>query len=81
MENKISPLLDHDSVRLQILNEVEGVHFLEIEEHKRRANNFKDEILKLKRENELYKHQIENMRMEYEEELRKIKNYMETRTQ
>lgn len=30
LESKIEPLLDHDTVRLKILNEVEGVHFIEL---------------------------------------------------
>jgi len=31
LENKIQPLVDHDTVRLKILNEVESVHFMELE--------------------------------------------------
>ena len=58
LESKIEPLVDHDTVRLKILSEVEGVHFMEIEENKRKINTLKDEILKLKRDNELYKHQL-----------------------
>lgn len=49
LESKIQPLVDHDTVRLKILNEVEGVHFMELEEFKRKNNQLKDEILKLKR--------------------------------
>ena len=45
-----------------------------MEQYKRNINNFKDEILKLKRENELLKHRMETEKMEYEDKMRKLKN-------
>lgn len=42
LETKIQPLVDHDTVRLKILNQVETVHFMELEEYKRKNNQLKD---------------------------------------
>ena len=73
LENKIAPLIDHDTVRLKVLNEVEGNHQLEISVLKNKIGELKDEILRYKRENEVLKHSLENERMDREEEVRRIK--------
>ena len=73
LENKIAPLIDHDTVRLKVLNEVEGNHQLEISVLKNKIGELKDEILKYKRENEVLKHSLENERMDRDEEVRRIK--------
>ena len=42
MENKIVPLIDNDTVRLKILNEVESNHQMELNNFKSTIENLKD---------------------------------------
>lgn len=73
LENKIAPLIDHDTVRLKVLNEVEGNHQLEVGNFKNTIGSLRDEILKFRRENEVAKYSLENERMNHEEEMRRVK--------
>ena len=70
-------MVDHDTVRLKILNEVESAHYMEVEDLNRKINSLKDQILKLRRENELLKHQLETNKLDHQEEVRKIKMWAE----
>ena len=46
---------------------------MEVEDLNRKINSLKDQILKLRRENELLKHQLETNKLDHQEEVRKIK--------
>jgi hypothetical protein len=59
------PLIDSDTVRLKILNEVESNHQMEINNFKNSIDNLKDEVLRLRRENEVLKHVVENEKLNH----------------
>ena len=42
LENKIAPLVDQDTVRLKVLNEVEGNHQMEIRNFKQTIETLRD---------------------------------------
>ena len=49
LSNKITPLLDTDTVRLKVLNEVEYPHRLELEERELEIGRLKEEVFAGKR--------------------------------
>lgn len=52
---------------------------MEVEELRKKNNQLKDEVLRLKRENEMHRHQIESNRIEFEDEKRRLRNCLEQR--
>ena len=50
LEQKIMPMMDSDTVRLKILNEVEGSHRIEVDNLNTKIGSLKEELLRAKRE-------------------------------
>ena len=73
VQAKIIPTLDHDMLRIKIINELELPHRQALDEKNAEIDKLQDQIYELKRQNDMLSTKLEAVRYEAEKDIKDLK--------
>ena len=73
VQAKVIPSLDHDMLRIKVINEIEGPHRQAMEQKQQEIDILQSQVYELKRQVELVSSRAENLRFEAEKDVRDLK--------
>lgn len=73
VQAKVIPSLDHDMLRIKIINELEGPQRLALETKQQEIDRLQDQVYEFKRQFEILSSKFETARFEADKEIRDVK--------
>ena len=73
VQSKVIPSLDHDMIRIKIINELEMPHRQQIESKDHEINRLHDQIYELKRQLDISNTKLDGLKFEAEKDIKSLK--------
>lgn len=73
VQAKVIPSLDHDMIRIKIINELEGPHRQVVESKQNEIDKLQDQVYELKRQFDILNTKYEAVRFEAEKDIKDLK--------